>query len=185
MCKAISLLAKSWRDEAETRITAATEPEHASLYRRSFIVNRICRNVAKNESSFSYHFSVVIDLGLDLHIRGFALLRLIEFPLIAYKHRQPLLKPDPNKTFIRIVYLSTDPHNLLGELGYKGTGTNLVQFVFDKCIRGRFAGVFVEPVIEARSFFTKFGFIDHPDPKAPNGMLWQPRPQSASAPSSS
>jgi hypothetical protein len=172
-------LAKFWRDISWELRERTEDPDKQKMYERANKVNGFVRTKLKEmkgESHFLYHNTVAVCYGIDLKIRGFAVLKVTHLPLVAHKKRQPIPKPDPEKTFIRLCYLSTDPRNLYGELGYKGVGTSLVQFLFQKCITESFAGIFVEPVPEAVSFFQKFGFVEaiNSGSESKNPMLWRP-----------
>ena len=177
-CAEISEICKEWRDFSTRSIEETPDVAKQAMYRRAYSVTAFVRTKTKGSKTtpFIRNYTTAICYGLDLKIRGFAILKLTHLPLKIYKKPQPIPKPDPQRTYIRLCYLSTNPENLYQELGYKGVGTALIQFLFEKCVSESFAGIFVEPVPGAVSFFEQFNFIQAigTDSKSKNPMIWRP-----------
>lgn len=150
----MNMLTQSWLSIAETNQNSAIDPSKREIFDASRIVNKVAFQRSGRCDNFKRLFTVVICYSFDLKIRAFAYVKVVELTRQKSEGKESKIK-----RFLHLNYLSSDPANLCQESRFKGAGSSLLYFLFEKCIQEKLAGIFVEPLPQAQRFLIKHGFV--------------------------
>lgn len=146
---------KIWMEISTERQLAAKTPDETEKHLAYRIVNSISHQRSRRKGNFTSTFTVAISYDKELLIRGFAFIKPIDLP-VQISEAAP---SESKKRFIHLNYLSTDPENPSQTPPVKGVGTSLILFLFEKCVKENYDGIFAEPLPQAQSFLSKHGFV--------------------------
>jgi hypothetical protein len=165
----LKALSHTWSVLAIERLNSTKSESEIQTYNAARIVNLVTFQRTCRITNFKRTFSSVICYGIDLNIRGFALVKPIMLPI----EKSGARSREHPKRFVHLNYLSSDPNILFDKREWKGIGFSLIHFLFEKCIRENFAGVFVEPLSSAEPFFTHLGFsVSDTTGSTKRAMIW-------------
>jgi hypothetical protein len=166
----IRSLACSWKTLSVEKLSLATTDLERKMYEAAKRVNLVASQRTFRISYFTHTFSLVVCYGLDLNIRGFAFVKSIMLP----KKKSEALPPEHAQRFLHLNYLASDPKILFDKTEWKGIGASIVHFLFEKCIREKFSGIFVEPLPSAEPFFAHLKFsLSNSTGSTKRAMIWE------------